>query len=83
MKTICYPHAYGSLDAQVRGLVDKFKMHSHLDGIACSEEQLNLLQKLVNEMRDRAYEEAVEHHESISKQSSGSYTGSIVGFSGL
>jgi len=88
MKTICYPHAYGNLDARASNLVEKFAIDCHWNGVEASEEQLSILKKLVDEMRDEAYEQALEHDEqggceAPSKQSSGSYTGSIVGFSGL
>lgn len=63
MKKLCYPHAYGNLDARASNLVDKFTLDCHWNNVEVSEEQLSILKKLVNEMRDKAYEEALGHDE--------------------
>ena len=63
MSKLCYPHAYGNLDARASNLVEKFAIDCHWCGVEASEEQLSILKKLVDEMRDEAYEQALEHDE--------------------
>lgn len=59
MKQICYPRAYGSLDGRVACLVDEFRIKCNLNGIKYSKEQIELLESIVINMRDKAYEAGI------------------------
>ena len=59
MKNINYPTAYGHLDARVDGLPHRFELECRLKGMECSDEQVELLREMVEEMRSKAYDHAV------------------------
>lgn len=60
MKEICYPYAYGSLDAKIGGLVNKLRIECSVKDIECSEKVFNMLEGMVNDMRDSAFNDAVK-----------------------
>ena len=59
MKNINYPTAYGHLWARVGLLAHKFELECRMKGMECSDEQVELLREMVEEMRSKAYDHAV------------------------
>lgn len=62
MKTICYPAAYGFLSARLDFIVQRFGYKCRINDIEISDDALDVLDELIKEAQNEAYNRNVEEH---------------------